>query len=168
MKKVLQFSGFISLVLVVVTFILMLASNAVVGSTSLGDYSVAGSTAIFGKTDTVLGTTVHTNPSALGLIAWILILVGMLIVIAGIVLPLLKVTALEKFAGVLNLVAVCCFVLGGIFMFIVVPTFYAANDADVPSGAGIGAGWVIGGILAIVAGAIAILPAAMDFIGKKK
>ena len=168
MKKVLQFSGLISLVLVVVAFILMLASPAIVGSTSLGDYSVAGTTAIFGKTETVLGTTVHTNPSVLGLLAWILILVGMIIVCVGVILPLLKINALEKFAGLLNLIAVVCFVLGGIFMFIVVPTFYGANDADVPSGAGIGAGWVIGGILAIAGGAFAILPAAMDFIGKKK
>lgn len=168
MKKVLQFSGLISLVLVVVAFILMLASPAIVGSTSLGDYSVAGTTAIFGKTETVLGTTVHTNPSVLGLLAWILILVGMIIVCVGVILPLLKINALEKFAGLLNLIAVVCFVLGGIFMFIVVPTFYGANDADVPSGAGIGAGWVIGGILAIAGGAFAILPAVMDFIAKKK
>lgn len=168
MKKVLQFSGLISLVLVVVAFILMLASPAIVGSSSLGDYSVAGTTAIFGKTETVLGTTVHTNPSVLGLLAWILILVGMIIVCVGVILPLLKINALEKFAGLLNLIAVVCFVLGGIFMFIVVPTFYGANDADVPSGAGIGAGWVIGGILAIAGGAFAILPAVMDFIAKKK
>ena len=82
--------------------------------------------------------------------AWIFILVGLVIVLLGIILPLLKVHALEKFAGLLNLVAVLLFVVAGVFMFIVVPTFYAANNLDVPSNAAIGAGWVIGGILSIV------------------
>ena len=168
MKKVLQFSGLISLVLVVVAFILMMATHAVVQTSGSVQVVTAGTTAIFGKDETVLGVTTHTNPSVLALIGWILLLVGMLIVIAGIVLPLLKVTALEKFAGILNLVAVVCFVLGGVFMFIVVPTFYAANDWNVPDNAAIGAGWVIGGILAIAGGVFAILPAAVNFIGKKK
>jgi hypothetical protein len=56
-------------------------------------------------------------------------------------------------------------------MFLVVPTFYGANGVepkDIPDGAAIGAGWVIGGIVAIVAGAFAILPAAAAFFGKKK
>ena len=35
-------------------------------------------------------------------------------------------------------------------------------------GAAIGAGWVIGGIVSIVAGAFAILPACANFFGKKK
>lgn len=167
MKKVLQFSGIISLVLVAVAFILMMATPAIAGHTSLGDYSVAGTTAIFGHKSTGL-LDPNYNPSVLGLIAWILILVGMVIVICGVVLPLLKINALEKFAGLLNLIAVVCFVLGGIFMFIVVPTFYGANELEIPDGAGVGAGWVIGAILAIVGGAFAILPAAMDFIAKKK
>ena len=77
-------------------------------------------------------------------------------------------TALEKFAGILNLVALACFVVGGIFMFLVVPTFYAANEWDMNDSVKIGAGWVIGGIVAIVAGAFAILPAAAAFFGKKK
>ena len=168
MKKVLQFSGLISAVLALVAFILMLATPAIVGSTSLGDWSYAGTTVIFGKAETVLGTTVKTNPSALGLIAWILCLLGFLVVTCGVVLPLLKVKGVEKFAGLLNLVAVVCLVLAGIFMFFVIPTFFGANDADVPSEALIGAGWVIGAILNIVAGGFAILPAAVDFIGKKR
>ena len=168
MKKVLQFSGLISLLLVVVAFILMLATNAVIVKSGSVQVVYAGTTAIFGNTESTILGDVHTNPSVLALIGWILLLVGMLIVIAGIVLPLLKVTALEKFAGLLNLVAVVCFVIAGVFMFLVVPTFYAANDANVPDNAVIGAGWVIGGILAIAGGVFAILPAAASFLGKKK
>lgn len=173
MKKVLQFAGLISLVLAAVAFILMLATPAVVLTSGNTQYIYKGVVAVFGSKEpiTIAGInlgTAETKPSVLALIGFILLIIGLLIVIAGVVLPLLKVNALEKFAGILNLVALVCFVLAGIFMFLVVPTFYAANEADVPNSASIGAGWVIGGILAIAGGAFAILPAAADFLGKKK
>ena len=168
MKQVLKFSGIISLVLVAVAFILMMATNACMQVSGSLQVNYAGTTAIFGhQGEGLLDPTIKLAP--LALIAWILILVGMIIVLVGIDLPLLKINALEKFAGLLNLIAVVCFVLGGVFMFIVVPSLWAANEwGDIPDNAKIGAGWVIGGILAIVGGAFAILPAAMDFIGKKK
>ena len=174
MKNVLKFSGLISLILAVIAFILMMATNSIEyvnGSTTL---SFGGSLAIFGGAlDTAqklfLGTTDPAKLSALALLAWIFMLLGMLIILCGIVLPLLKINALEKFAGLLNLVAVILFVVAGIFMFCVVPNFFSANGFNsVPEHTGIGAGWVIGGILAIIAGGFAILPAVMDFLGKRK
>ena len=173
MKKFLNFSGICALLLAVVAFVLQLATPAVVNSaTVLGSKisaETAGTVAIFGKTESTALGDVVTKGSVMALISWILAVVGLVIVLCGVILPLLKVNALEKFAGVLNLCAVVCFVLAGVFMFFVVPTFYAANGVDdVPSTAGIGAGWVIGAIVYIVAGAIAILPAIMDFLGKKK
>ena len=168
MKTFLKFSGIIAFVVALVGFILMMATNAIVWSSGSLQYVVKGTVAIFGsKTDTILGTAV-TNPSPMALIAWILGMVGLLLVCFGIILPLLKNKKLDKFAGLLNLVAVICLVLAGVFMFFVVPTFYGANDAKVPDGTAIGAGWVIGGILFIAGGVLAILPAAMDFLGKKK
>ena len=169
MKKVLQFAGLISLVLGVVAFILMMATPAVI-QPLVGDTQTfyAGTTAIFGKTESTILGDVVTKPSALALIGWILLLVAMIIVALGVILPLFKVKALEKFSGILDIVALACFVVGGIFMFLVVPTFYAANEWDVGDKTQIGAGWVIGGIVAIVAGAFAILPAAAAFFGKKK
>ena len=145
----------------------MMATNAIVVSIGNTQAVTKGTTAIFGETTSTILGDVKTNPSVLALLAWIFILVGLVIVLLGIILPLLKVHALEKFAGLLNLVAVLLFVVAGVFMFIVVPTFYAANNIDVPNNAAIGAGWVIGGILSILGGAIAILPAAADFLGKK-
>ena len=171
MKKVLQFSGLISLVLAVVAFILMMATNAIVQSSGSLQVVTEGTKAIFGKVEHGTLIDVEYKLAPMALIAWILILVGMIIVLAGVVLPLLKVTALEKFAGILNLVALVCFVLGGIFMFIIVPSYFTANGveaSDIPDNAKIGAGWVIGGIIAIAAGAFAILPAAAAFIGSKK
>lgn len=169
MKKVLQFAGLISLVLGVVAFILMMATPAVI-QPLVGDTQTvyAGTTAIFGKTESTILGDVVTKPSVLALIGWILILVAMIIVALGVILPLFKVKALEKFSGILDIVALACFVVGGIFMFLVVPTFYAANEWDVADNTQIGAGWVIGGIIAIIAGAFAILPAAAAFFGKKK
>ena len=172
MKKVLKFSGLISLVLVAIAFILMMASPAVVYKSGSTTVDFAGTLAIFGgEIDAaqmlVLGAS-EAKPSVLALIAWILILVGMIIVLLGVILPLLKVNALEKFAGLLNLIAVVCFVLGGVFMFLVVATMYGANGREIPDGAAIGAGWVIGGILAILAGVVAIMPAAADFMAKGK
>ena len=167
MKKLLKYSGFISLVLVVVAFILMMATNAIVVGSGNFQAVTKGTTAIFGETTSTILGDVKTNPSVLALLAWIFILVGLVIVLLGIILPLLKVHALEKFAGVLNLVAVLLFVVAGVFMFIVVPTFASANSWPSTNDVHIGAGWVIGGILSIVGGVVAILPAAADFLGKK-
>ena len=72
-------------------------------------------------------------------------------------------------AGVLNLVAVIALVVAGILVFISRPVFWAANEmGDSTDHWGLGTGWVFAGILAIVGGVLAILPAAVDFIGSKK
>ena len=180
MKKFLQFAGLISLVLAAVAFVLMMATPAVVGTAeALGSKSITnlnGINAIFGKGSDLSAAELlwFANSdgkiilSATSLIGWILLLAGLVIVCLGIVLPLLKINALQKFAGLLNLIAVVAFVLAGVFMFLVVATVYGANGRDVADGAAIGAGWVIGGILAILAGIIAILPAAVDFMAKGK
>ena len=169
MKKALKYTGVCSLLLAVVAFILMLATPAIVNEAYGVQSVVKGGVAIFGSSEDLgFGFSAVTKAAPMGLLAWILALAGLVIVLLGVLLPLLKVRALEKFAGVLNLVAVGCFVVAGVFMFIVVPSFYGANGSDVPSTAAIGAGWVIGAIIYMVAGAIAILPAAADFLGKKK
>ncbi len=168
MKKFLQFAGIISLVSAVIAFVLMMATNAMtVDNGILGKFDISGTTAIFGHKSTGL-LDLEYKAAPLALIAWILILAGMLVVLCGIVLPLLKVKALEKFSGILDIVALACFVLAGIFMFIVIPSFAGANEWNNTDGITIGAGWVIGGIFAIVAGGLAILPAAAAFLAKKK
>ena len=170
MKKFLQFSGIIAAVLAIVAFILLMATPAAMS----GDEIVAkGTTMLFGKKEsaTILGITFtgETKLAWSALLAWIFVIVALVILLLGIILPLLKVTALQKFAGVLNLIAVVLLVVAGIFVFISLAVFCSANGLDsVPEKWVLSAGWVIAGILAIVAGAIAILPAAMDLIGKKK
>lgn len=177
MKTVLKFSGIIAFVLAVVAFILMMATTSVVYTTNVnvpgigsGSHSstASGIVGIFGGTDAG-----YAAPWA-GLIAWILIIVALLILCSAIVLPLLKVKALDKFAGLLNLVAVIALVVAGVFMFLEVTAWTAANgDGSYSLGSALngsyslGAGWVIAGIISIVAGVVAVLPAAADFLDKK-
>ena len=169
MKKVLQFSGVISAVLAIVAIVLVLATPAMKFTGLLSETLIPGTTALFGEKSTVLGKEVVVyNPSALALIGWILALAGVVVVLCGIVFPLLKVKGINKFAGVMNLFAVVVLVLAGVFMFLVVPTFAAANFNGQTNRLAIGAGWVIAGILSIAAGQFAILPAVFDFIAKKK
>ena len=167
MKKFLKFSGICAFLLALVAFILMMATPAVMYK---GDDVIAkGIVAIFGSKDKVAMFTVETKPAWSALLAWIFVLVDLLVLCLGVVLPLLKVKKIEKFAGLMNLCAVVLLVLAGVFMFITTPVFYNVNGVDsVPSNVALGAGWVIAGILAILAGVVAILPAVADFAGKKK
>ena len=163
MKKYLKYAGICSLVLAAVGFILMMFTDAVIVGSGNFQIVYSGQNVIFGQS----GKLISIKPAPLALIGWILAIVGLAIVLCGIILPLLKVKAFTRFAGLLNLVAVICFAIAGVFMFIVVPSFFAANGSEVPGNASIGAGWVIGGILFIASGVVAILPAAMDFTSKK-
>ena len=172
MKKLLQFAGLISLALGVVAFILFMATPAIVLSSGNTQYIYKGTVALFGSKEAVsviginLGT-IETKPSILALIGWILLIIGIIIVCLGVVLPLLKVKALDKYAGILNLVAVCALVAAGILLFCSRAAFCSANNWDT-DGANLGAGWVIAGILSILGGVCAVLPAAVAFVGGKK
>ena len=177
MKKVLKFAGIISAVLALIGFILLMATPVATFTVQVGSSKSVtawdGMNAIFGVGSVRAGDNASDfsgNLAWSGLLAWIFALVALLILIAGVVLPLLKVKAMDKFAGLLNLVAVGLLIVAGIFAFISKATFYAANDSAVISSDDlqIGAGWVIGGILFILAGLVAMAPAAVDFMGKKK
>ena len=167
MKKVLPFAGLIAAVLAIVGLILMLATNGVIVTSGNLQVNYAGTTVLFGKTESSILGDVVTKPSVLALIGFILLVVGILAACCSVLGGLLKIKALQKFGGLLMLVAAGCFLVAGIFMFLAVPTFYSANDANVPDGAGLGAGWVIGAILNLVAAGFAALPAVMGLLGKK-
>lgn len=176
MKKFLQFTGLIALVLGLVAFILLMASHSVVYASNTANW-YSGISAVFGGGTaqvSIAGWSTSGSVDAKlawpALIGWILILVAMIILLAGVVLPLLKVKALEKFAGVLNLVAVAALVTAGILIFFTEPAFGAANEWSEESIKDwtLGGGYIAAGILSIIGGVFAILPAAVDFLGKKK
>ena len=167
MKKYLKYSGIVACLFALVAFILLMATTGVFYKYGNTQYNFAGTTVLFGaKEETWLGESV-TKLAWTGLVGWILVIVAMLILIAGVVLPLLKIKTLEPFAGVLNLVAVGALIAAGILVFCSRAAFCGANEWSTDN-ASLGAGWVIAGILAILGGVCAILPAAVDFLGKKK
>ena len=172
MKKFLKYAGACAALLAVVAFVLLMATPAVMYKGE--DVVAKGIVAIFGQKETssiggLISFTSETKLAWSALLAWIFVIVALVILVLGVVLPLLKVKKLEKFAGLLNLVAVLLLVVAGVFVFITCPVFFAANGFDkVPDNCALGAGWIIAGILAVLAGVVAILPAAADFLGKKK
>ena len=170
MQKYLKYAGICSFVLAVVSFILLLATPAITYSNGSLSANIEGTTAIFGKTSTtsIAGWSISgkTNPSVTSMIAWILILVALVALVLGFVLPMVK-KNMAKLGGLVTFCAAIMLVVAGILLFFVIPTFSAANNNADLSGFGIGAGWVIGAIVTIVAGAIACLPMVSGFIAKK-
>ena len=174
MKKFLKFSGAVAFVLALVAFILLMATHSVVYADNTANW-YSGISAVFGGGTAQVNIMGWSNSGSVdaklawpALLGWILVLVAMVILLAGVILPLLKVKALDKFAGILNLVAVLALVTGGILVFFTVPAFAAANEWNDAKGWTLGAGFIVAAILAILGGLVAILPAAVAFIEKKK
>jgi hypothetical protein len=181
MKKFLQFSGLIAAVVAIVSFVLLMACSSLTFDSGIaipnvtdGKAVLSGIEGIFGKTETskITGTYTVYNPTVSAIIAFVLLIVAMLILIVGALLPILKVKALNKFAGLLNLIAVIALLVAGVLVFIEVPCFCAAQSTKdytmSTDGWTLNAGWIISGICAIVAGVLAIAPAFADFLAKGK
>ena len=170
MKTFLKYSGFLAAVIAVVGFILMMTTPAFAYFPKDSDPLYITSTqALFGEDTFALGLkTGHINAVWSATLGWILAIVGVVALICGVILPLLK---LEKFAGLVNLIALCALVIGGVFVFISQPCTWTPSISNEPTNAysnyGLNATWIIAAILYIAAGAIAILPAAMDLFGGK-
>ena len=153
MKNILKFSGFIGAGLTLVAFILIMATKAVY--TDAG--AIIGTTAIFGNG--------NASPVWAGLLAWIFALVGLLGLLVVNVLPLIGVKALDRFALIINLCLGVLLVLAGVFCFIIVPATVSGTLLEYAT-PGIGAGWVIGGILFLAAGTLALCPSVFALIKK--
>ena len=161
MKQLIKFSGIIAAVLAIVVFILQLASPAITGANvfGVGNGTYAGTTAIFGNENIKLAWS--------ALLAWIFVLIAILVLCAVSVLPLLGIKALEKFENLILFCVAGLLLVAGIFMFVTVPAFMAANGVTNYVNGTLGAGWIIGGILAILAACCAGLKPASEILGKK-
>lgn len=178
MKKYLKFSGICAAVLAAIAFILMMATPAlkyivtILGSTTTTN--LGGSEAIFGNANPTLAQVVFVNSDSVipaswnAIIAWILVMAAMAVLVIGFVFPLLKIKALDRFAGVLNLCAVGALVVAGIFMLIEKKTFLGLIGVSDGSYYHLGAGWIIGAIMAFLAAIVAVIPACADFLSKGK
>ena len=177
MKKFLQFSGLIAAVFAIVSIILLMACPSITYTIAGNAYSYSGIFGIFGgKITASLGSLTgeigEIKATATAVIAFILLIAGIVILLLGAILPLLKVTALNKFSGLLNLIAIVCLIVAGVLVFFEVPAFCAAQSTDKvtwdPSNYHLGAGWTVSGILSIVAGVLALAPACANFLAKGK
>lgn len=158
MKKFLQFSGLIAAALVLAAFIFLLAGNGLVYTNGNVTLTVKGVEVIFGGDYTLAATA---------LIAWILVLLSMLALIAVSVLPLLKVKALDKFAGLITLCAAGLLIVAAILIFVSKAAFVGANSSLFKNYS-LSFAFVFAGILSIFAGIIAALPACFNLLGKNK
>ena len=180
MKKFLQFSGLIALAAGLVGLILIMFTHSVVGASAPAENWYSGVSAIFGggnykwtlnlgglgSLSDVAAFTGRNSSSAL--FAWIFALVALLGLVAGAILPLLKVKGFDKFAGLVNLCSVLLLATAGILVFFTVVNFAGQNGWNDTEGAALGGGWVIGAILFLAAAGVAICPTVVDFLGKKK
>lgn len=168
MKKVLTYSGLIACVLALVSFVLLMATPAVsyniIGGKTL---EISGIYGIFGGTKNDLLKTTYNLPWA-GLLAWIFALVAMVALVLTAVLPLCKVDLVKDHAKTVNLVAAAVLVLSGVFTFLEVVAFEGANADKGFDKGNLGVGWIISGILLIVAGVFVLLPTIMALVEKKK
>ena len=166
MKKFLQFSGLIAAGLALAAFIFLLAGNGLVYRSGDSAWFVPGTRAIFGgEVKTILGT-IKYSPAATALIAWILVLLAMLVLIVVNVLPLLKVNALDKFAGLITLCAAGALLVAGILLFFTKVAFSGANS-NAFDDYHLTFAFVFAGILSIGAAVLAALPTCMGLLGKK-
>ena len=171
MKKFLKYTGICSFVLALIAFILMLGTDSLVYNYKEGAFSVStsisGTLGVFGGTYSLMGLSTTCNATWSAVTAFVFILVAMIILLAGFILPLLKIHTLDKVAGILNFVAVIALLVAAIFLFIELPCIASANGGGDWSGWSLGAGWIVAGILCLLAGLLSVLPAIFDFLGKK-
>ena len=157
MKKFLQFSGLIAAALALAAFIFLLAGNGLIWKDGNFSHTIPGVNVIFGG-DYKLAAT--------ALIGWILVLLAMLALIAVSVLPLLKVKALDKFAGLITLCAAGLLLVAAILIFCSKAAFVGANG-NLYKNYSLTFAFVFAGILSIGGAVVATLPACMNLLGKK-
>ena len=157
MKKFLQFSGLIAAGLALAAFIFLLAGKGLIWREGEYSHTISGVNVIFGG-DYKLAAT--------ALIGWIFVLLAMLALIAVSVLPLLKVNALDKFAGLITLCSAGLLLVAAILIFCSKAAFVGANGSFYKNYS-LTFAFVFAGILSIGGAVVAALPACMKLVGKK-
>ena len=161
MKKYLKYAGICALILAAISFILVIACDAIDFEYG-GD--AKGTDVIFAK-----GDCDGLDKALAGLFGFIFLLVAMVILAVGFILPLVGKGLDAKIAGILNIVAAVLLIVGGILIICTKNSWLDAND--VPSSMkkyyDLTAEYAIAGILSIVAGVVALAPAYADFLDKK-
>ena len=153
------------ILLAVVALVLLMATPGVKYSLStlIGgvENPIAGIACIFGSSDPKVNLT------------WTGLLSFIFIAVAVVLLCVLCVFLVTKknfaFANLCKIIIAGLLIAAGVFVFFTVPAFTAVNNnysvnigGNQLSGYGLGAGWIIGAIVSIAAGAIAGVEVALD------
>ena len=148
---------YLSLLLTIVAFILMMAAPACFYRNYI---EIAGIQAIFGDKNDVW---THNSPAAL--FAWIIGLLGILAMIALIGWSFLGGEIESRYKGIVELILAVGFVIAGILVFIVIPTYFANNgeNEDVLMFFDLSGGWIASGILYILSGLTIAIPGYLNF-----
>ena len=171
MKNLLKYAGICAAVLALIAFILVIACNAMKADFGFGTDKVKGMDAIFAK-----GDCKHMDKALAGVFGFIFLIVAIIILVLGFVLPLVGKNMDAKIAGVLNIVAAVLLILAGILIICTKNSWIDANYGDdltksqikeLKKNIDLTAEYAIAGVLAIIAGLVALAPAAADFMDKK-
>ena len=178
MKKLFKFAPLCALLLAIVAFILLLAGQALVHDYQVLGQSMhdfySGPVVLFGQGDAaVLGTSVKyaaddgIKSAWNAILAFIFIIVALVALLLSSVMVFVKIKALEKFGGLIALIAGGLLLVAGIFIFFTVPAFFSANELGDTKNFALGGGWVVAAILAILGGVASACPAVLALVEKK-
>lgn len=174
MKKLLKFAPLCAFLFALIAFILIMASHSLVYQNGNVRGWYDGAAAIFGKGQALTGiggaSLVGEFEGKLAwnaLLAWIFFLVALLALLVSSITIFVNIKPLEKFGGLIALISAGLLLVGGIFLFFTVPAFAGANEWNSTSNWGLGGGWVVAAILAILGGAVSACPAVLALVEKK-
>ena len=179
MKKVLKFAPLCALLLALVAMILLLATNGLTYAGEVGGQKLTGfysaSAVMFGQgkyqaaAAGVGSLTVNFDGKGAwnAVLAFIFVIVGLVALLVSSLMVFVKIKVLEKFSGLIALVAAGLLLVAGIFVFFTKGAFSAANDYGEMQNWGLGAGWVVAAILSILAGVVSAFPAVLALVEKK-
>lgn len=167
MKKLLLL---VSSALGVITFIMMFSANLLTSTTVLGKTqtdSILWNNVLFGETNEILGQTFTINPAVLPFVGYLLVIISAVVILIG----LLFLTNKAKIHTFINGLMGLILIMGGVFILMTKSVFSSANPDLMKfydlttTQLSMSAPIIIGGILAILGGLIAL---ATCFLKEKK
>ena len=174
MKKLFKFAPLCALLLAIVAFILMFATKSI--EYANGDVKgwYDGSCALFGKGQSLaawggisIAAEFEGKAAWNAVLAFIFIIIALIALLLSSVMVFVKIKALEKFGGLIALVAGGLLLVSGIFLFFTLAAFAGANEWNSTANYAVGGGWIVAAILAIVAGIVSACPAVVALVEKK-
>ena len=174
MKKALKFAPLCALLLAIVAFILLFATKSIEYTDGNVKGWHDGPAALFGKGQAAAvlsGVSVvaefEGKAAFNAVLAFIFIIVALIALVISAIMVFVKIKALEKFGGLIALIAGGLLLVAGIFIFFTLPAFASANDWNTTENFALGVGWMLAAIFAILGGIASACPAVLALFEKK-